>query len=307
MKESKFKDKLESYFKGTLPIVLAAFLVGAPCIKEFENNKPRKEIIVDSMNLDKEIYPIQSQPIKPLDEKFLRQNNIYSLIKPLHESGYPVSNFLEDERFEFYKGIKNLFIRSPEERIKNVEEYKLRLGFEDKATKIPYFIEENFNVLEKAEGEYNIPKEIIASIIGIESDFGRNIGNKNPFNVYVSLYSEGHRKKFAKSQLEELLRYVERENKDVFELKSSYAGAMGFAQFIPYSLNKWFVGDISRMDDNIISVGNYLAYFNKKTGSIEKAVYRYNPSKLYTQTVLDLAEVAELGKSQNLSLGTGSN
>ena len=53
------------------------------------------------------------------------------------------------------------------------------------------------------------------------------------------------------------------------------------------------------MDNNILSVANYLSYFKKQTGSISKAVYKYNPSKLYVQAVIALSEDAEkeLGKS----------
>jgi len=149
--------------------------------------------------------------------------------------------------------------------------------------------------LQKAEEEYDIPRYVIAAIIGIESDFGRNIGSFNPFNAYVSMYAENYRADFAKAQLEELLKFVERNEIDVFELKSSYAGAMSFAQFIPYSLNKWFVGaDIFDMNNNIMSVGNYLAYFKERTGSLERAVFRYNPSQLYTDAVLALASEAEI-------------
>ncbi|MDX1642614.1 MAG: lytic murein transglycosylase, partial [Balneolaceae bacterium] len=81
---------------------------------------------------------------------------------------------------------------------------------------------------------------------------------------------------------------------DVFELKSSYAGAMSYGQFIPYSINRWFVGDdIFDMENNIHSIANYLAHFYEITGSLEGAVFRYNPSSLYRDAVLALAEEAE--------------
>lgn len=44
----------------------------------------------------------------------------------------------------------------------------------------------------------------------------------------------------ALAQLEELLEFVEKKNMDVLSMKSSYAGAMSYAQFIPYSLNRWW-------------------------------------------------------------------
>lgn len=108
------------------------------------------------------------------------------------------------------------------------------------------------------------------------------------------MYAVDYRADFAKAQLKELILFVNRNEIDVFELKSSYAGAMSFAQFIPYSLNKWFVGDdIFDMNNNIMSIGNYLAYFKERTGSIERSVFRYNPSQQYTDAVLALAAEAE--------------
>ena len=64
-------------------------------------------------------------------------------------------------------------------------------------------------------------------------------------------------------------------------------------QFLPYSLNRWFVGsDVDDMGDCIASAANYLAHFKKKRGTIEKAVFSYNPSKLYASTVFALADYA---------------
>jgi len=221
-------------------------------------------------------------------------NDLSSLIADLKEEGFIIEKLLSDSRFELYDGIGDRFRKSAERKSHSLEYYKEILGFEIKSQRIREFITNHNEQLQKASEKYGISKYVIAAIIGIESDFGQNIGSYNPFNVYVSMYVEDYRRDFAKAQLKELLKFVERHNIDVFELKSSYAGAMAFAQFIPYSLNKWFVGkDIFDMDNNIMSVANYLAYFKARNNDIETAVLRYNPSSLYTQAVLDLAEQAE--------------
>ncbi|MEX0662820.1 MAG: lytic murein transglycosylase [Balneolaceae bacterium] len=208
--------------------------------------------------------------------------------------GLNIDEILSDSRFELYEDIGKKFTNSAEKRTLNLEEYKGVLGFADKKSRISEFINDNRTQLEKAEAEYGIPKYVIAAIIGIESDFGNNIGQHNPFNAYASMYAVDYRADFAKAQLKELILFVERHEIDVYELKSSYAGAMTFAQFIPYSLNKWFVGDdIFDMNNNIMSVANYLAYFKNITGSVDRAVFRYNPSELYTSAVMALAEEAE--------------
>lgn len=220
-------------------------------------------------------------------------DNLPSLVNYLQEHGFDIQSLLDDPRFEVYDDITDRFTKSAEKKSQSLDSYKRVLGFEKKASQLNQFMAEHSDQLRKAEQEYGISRAVIAAIIGIESDFGKNTGSYNPFNAYVSMYANGYRQDFAKAQILELLKFTERNDIDVFDLKSSYAGAMTYAQFIPYSLNKWFIGDdIFDMNNNIISVANYLSYFKEKTGSIETAVLRYNPSDLYTQAVLDLAKQA---------------
>lgn len=233
-----------------------------------------------------------------ISEELSSDNNpherLSGLIQYLQKEGFDISTLLEDPRFEIYEDIADRFTKSAERKSHSLDSYKRVLGFDHKSNQITEFINEHSVQLQKAEEEYDISKYVIAAILGIESDFGKNVGSYNPFNAYVSMYANDYRQDFAKAQIEELLKFVERNNIDVFELKSSYAGAMAFAQFIPYSLNKWFVGkNIFDMENNIMSIGNYLAYFKERTGNIETAVLRYNPSDLYTQAVLELAKTAE--------------
>ncbi len=238
----------------------------------------------------------QSEPIAELRNHGPENipESLKTLVQYFDQRGVDLAALLEDSRFELYEGITQRFTRSAERRTPTLEQYKRILGFEDKKRNIRGFIDTNMEQLIKAEDEYDIPRYVIAAIIGVESDFGKNIGSFNPLNAYVSMYAENYRAEFARAQLEELLKFTTRNNIDVFELKSSYAGAMSFAQFIPYSVNRWWVGeDLFDMNNNILSVANYLAHFKNVTGSLERAVFRYNPSQLYTDAVLALAAEAE--------------
>ncbi|MEX0944783.1 MAG: lytic murein transglycosylase [Balneolaceae bacterium] len=222
-------------------------------------------------------------------------DRLKALIEYLKDQDLDLATLLEDSRFELYDGIGDRFRTSAERKTLSLEEYQKILGFNDKRDRISGFMAIHTDQLKKAELEYEIPASVIAAIIGIESDFGTNIGRFNPLNVYVSMYNEDYRADFARAQLEELLKFTTRKNIDVFELKSSYAGAMSFAQFIPYSINRWWVGDdIFDMNNNILSIANYLSHFKEITGTIEGAVYRYNPSQLYRDAVMALAAEAEL-------------
>ena len=238
--------------------------------------------------------PVASNAINQASVNSDTPASLNSLIEYFDKKGVDLKPFLADSRFEIYDGIGDRFRKSAERRVLTFEEYQRIRGFEAKKRNISGFIDANIDQLKIAEAEYDIPIYVIAAIIGIESDFGKNIGSFNPLNAYVSMYSENYRAEFARAQLDELLKFTERNNIDVFELKSSYAGAMTYAQFIPYSLNRWFVGDdIFDMNNNILSVGNYLAHFKNITGSVERAVFRYNPSQMYTDAVMALAAEAE--------------
>ena len=269
---------------------LMSSLVGYTLNPDILNAK-NSEFQAQTLLINHSETPEESPTVTDPDD---HPESLASLIEYLTNAGFDMDNLLSDSRFEIYDGIGDRFRRSAERRSLNLEEYKGILGFDSKKAQIRDFIVENNDQLVKAEETYDIPKYVIAAILGIESDFGKNIGSFNPFNSYVSMYAENYRADFARAQLEELLKFTTRNDIDVFELKSSYAGAMSFAQFIPYSVNHWFVGnDIFDMDQNILSIGNYLAHFKQREGSVERAVFRYNPSQLYTDAVMALAREAE--------------
>lgn len=272
---------------GVFVIIFSAALTGMPLKAQVQVPPP------STAKTSEPETGVAAEPIiNPVPESY--NERIGDLAKKLRKQGFPIQKLLDDPRFEIYEGISDRFRKSAERKSRSLDSYKKVLGFEHKSDRIVEFINNHSEQLQKAESEYGISRYVISAIIGIESDFGANIGSHNPFNAYVSMYAEDYRQDFAEAQLRELLEFVERKNLDVFELKSSYAGAMAFAQFIPYSLNKWFVGsDIMDMNNNILSVANYLAYFVERTGDIETAVLRYNPSSLYTKAVLDLADVAK--------------
>ncbi len=220
---------------------------------------------------------------------------IKALIEHFNKKGKDIKPLLEDSRFGLIENITGKFKRAVEIKIEGIEDYKKVINFDRKKGKAAEFMRTYAAELEKAESDYGIPKTVIVGIIGVESEFGKYRGSYNPFNAYVSMYVEGYRKKWALAQLEELLEFAEDHKLDIMEMESSYAGAMSYAQFIPWSLNRWFVGgDLYDMPSNIYSVANYLSHYKEVTGSLEKSILRYNPSSMYQQAVLALAQEAEV-------------
>ncbi|MGI1669419.1 MAG: lytic murein transglycosylase B [Neptuniibacter sp.] len=130
------------------------------------------------------------------------------------------------------------------------------------------FWQENRDVLAKAEKTYGVPAEIIVAIIGVETRYGRITGSYRVLDALATLgFDYPRRSKFFRGQLKEYLRLVREENVDVTSLKGSYAGAMGYGQFIPSSYRNYAVDfdqdgqrDIwKNKTDAIGSVANYFA------------------------------------------------
>ena len=225
------------------------------------------------------------------------QSRIALIESQFSDMGWDLYEYLADDRFQYIERITEKFTRSAERRIESFEDYKEILAYEIKKNKLAEFYDTYSDELIAAEKEFGIPKEIIIGILGVESEFGRYKGSYNPLNAYISMMAEDYRYSFAEAQLIELLRFCKRTGLDVMSLQSSYAGAMTYAQFIPYSLNRWWKNSkgqgLYHMPDNIRSVANYLAHFTKIEGNVKDAILRYNTSSLYQQAVLSLAEDAK--------------
>ncbi len=225
------------------------------------------------------------------------QQRIALIESQYYDMGWDLSEYLADNRFQYIEGITEKFTSSAERRIESFEDYKKILAYEIKKNKLAKFYNTYSTELLAAEKEFGIPKEIIMGILGVESEFGRYKGSYNPLNAYISMMAEDYRYSFAEAQLIELLRFCKRTSLDIMSLQSSYAGAMSYAQFIPYSLNRWWKNSegqgLYHMPDNIRSVANYLAHFMVIEGNINDAILRYNTSSLYQQAVLSLAEDAK--------------
>lgn len=126
--------------------------------------------------------------------------------------------------------------------------------------------------LARAEAQYGVPAELIAGLIGVETFYGQITGGFRVIDALATLgfdFPSGRsdRSAFFRSELAEFLKLCRREGLDPLALKGSYAGAMGWPQFMPGSWNRYavdFDGDghvdlIGNPADAIGSVAHYLA------------------------------------------------
>ncbi len=157
-------------------------------------------------------------------------------------------------------------------------------------------------IFEKTERDYGVPQEILAGIIAIETDFGKNNGNYITFNALYSRMRQwsATRWKGQAEQVIALVTYCLEARIDCFSIKGSYAGALGIVQFMPNSLLAYGVdGDkngtinLFEPEDAIPSAANFLIRHGWNDDQ-HKAITRYYGSSVgYPDIVLAYASLVK--------------
>ena len=128
--------------------------------------------------------------------------------------------------------------------------------------------------LDEAQQRYGVPPELVAGVVGVESFYGRMTGNYRVLDSLATLAFDfptgrSDRSAFYRSELRAYLVWCALEGRDADTARGSFAGAIGWPQFMPSSLLKYAVDfdhdghvDLSSGGDDVIgSVAGYLATF----------------------------------------------
>lgn len=195
------------------------------------------------------------------------------------------------------------------------------------------FLEEKKDLLDAAEQKYGVARKDIVSILMWESGLGEFTGNYRVFNVLVAqlLYMEEaqqvavrrikargeadplasaevaqkQEERFAKirrrcvGNLVALLRQSKATGVDPLSLHGSWAGAIGYPQFMPASMPHAADGDgdgtidLHSWPDAVMSVARYLkerGKYGPTDSARRKAIFSYNPLDSYVNGVIKYAE-----------------
>jgi membrane-bound lytic murein transglycosylase B len=191
------------------------------------------------------------------------------------------------------------------------------------------YIIQHKKALESTEKKFGVEKEVITAIMLVETRLGTMVGTRSVLNTLstmaslsdaesreelwksVSASEKAYRKKFdqwsdrkskwAYIELKAFLKHTIIEGVDPVGINGSYAGAMGIAQFMPSNIitlakdgNQDGRIDLFTHDDAIASIANYLKHYGWYPGidgeKAYKVLYRYNHSKYYVNTLLEIAE-----------------
>ena len=182
-------------------------------------------------------------------------------------------------------------VAKPAEKTKTWDDYKAIFLKNKRIVDGKKFIKKNIDTLERAEKEFGVPKEIITAILGVETNFGNNMGSYRVIDSLTTLgFDDPRRSKFFRSELIQLFLLTRENNLDILKIKGSYAGAMGYSQFISSSYRAYAIdydGDgyidlFNSIDDAIGSIANYLKRHGwKKEGKIVVQTFPNNVRKFY--------------------------
>ncbi len=152
------------------------------------------------------------------------------------------------------------------------------------------FYRENLELINQVEKEFNIEKELLLSLMGIETNYGTYVGKMDILSSLSTLSFDKRRSEFFTNELLILLRLIENKQIDHNTLFGSWAGAFGFFQFMPSTIknhaidyNKDDYIDLKNPNDAYASAGNYLSNmgWNQDSSCFYKVKLNDNISKKY--------------------------
>lgn len=157
-------------------------------------------------------------------------------------------------------------ISRPAERTLEWKDYRKIFLTSDRIAGGVTFWQDNAQALARAEETYGVGAEYIVAIIGVETRYGKHMGKYRVLDALATLgFDYPPRSTFFRKELTEYLLMTREEGMDPKAQLGSYAGAMGFGQFISSSFRAYavdFSGDgrrdiLRNKTDAIGSVANY--------------------------------------------------
>ncbi len=160
---------------------------------------------------------------------------------------------------EFYEDTKTYIL-------KRTSKKKVQKGID--------FYSLNTKLIKKIEVNYDVEKELLLSLMGIETNYGTYVGKMDILSSLSTLSFDKRRSQFFTNELLTLLKLIDNDKVDYNTLYGSWAGAFGFFQFMPSTIknhaidyNKDDFIDLKSPNDAYASAANYLSKIGWKKNS----------------------------------------
>jgi len=110
-----------------------------------------------------------------------------------------------------------------------------------RAKKAGKLLSKNRHLFNEVENRFNVEKEILLALWGIETNFGKHVGKMDIISSLATLSYDKRRRDFFSSQLLTLLKLIDKKLVDPSKLYGSWAGAYGNFQFMPSTIDKYAI------------------------------------------------------------------
>jgi membrane-bound lytic murein transglycosylase B len=156
------------------------------------------------------------------------------------------------------------------------------------------FYQKNRTLINEVEKRYDIEKNLLLALMGIETNFGTYVGKMDILSSLSTLSFDQRRSEFFSNELLILLRLIENNKINHKTLYGSWAGAFGYFQFMPSTMKNYAIDydnnnyiDLKSNDDAYASAANYLNKIGWKSN--EPCYYKIDLSKKIPKKYLNVS------------------
>ena len=195
-----------------------------------------------------------------LFSEWLNNFKIYALDKGISEKTYNLAmsdvvflpKVIEYDRFqpEFYEDTKTYVSkRTSNQKVnKGIEIYELNKDF-----------------INHIDNEFSVEKELLLALMGIETNYGTYVGKMDILSSLATLSFDKRRSDFFTKELIIILKLIEEKKISHDVLYGSWAGAFGYFQFMPSTIEHYAIDydqndiiDLKSTVDSFASAANYI-------------------------------------------------
>ena len=192
--------------------------------------------------------------------EWLKNFKVYALTNNISESTFDIvmtdviflPKVIKYDRFqpEFYEDTKTYISkRSSNQKVKQgTKLYKL-----------------NTNFINSIDDKYSVEKTLLLALMGIETNFGTYVGKMDIISSLATLSFDKRRSEFFTEELITLLQLIESKKIDHNILYGSWAGAFGYFQFMPSTIEGYAIDydknniiELKSTKDSFASAANYI-------------------------------------------------
>jgi len=192
--------------------------------------------------------------------EWLKNFKVYALKNNISEKTFNLAmsdvvflpKVIEYDRFqpEFYEDTKTYIS-------KRTSSQKVKQG-----TKL---YKSNKNFINSIDKTFSVEKSLLLALMGIETNFGTYVGKMDILSSLATLSFDKRRSKFFTKELITILQLIETKKIDHDILYGSWAGAFGYFQFMPSTINKYAIDydnnniiELKSTKDSFASAANYI-------------------------------------------------